>query len=98
MLVRIVKMNFRDDEVKNFQSLFEHYKEQIRNVDGCTHLQLLQDVKEPNIFFTYSWWNHENYLNAYRESKLFGKVWPQTKALFAAKPEAWTCESLHQLT
>ena len=97
MLVRIVKMSFRDDCVQGFMELFEQHKEQIRNVDGCQHLQLLQDSKQPSTFFTYSWWNNEESLNKYRESKLFGEVWPKTKMLFASKPEAWTCDSLHKL-
>ncbi|MGB0424798.1 MAG: putative quinol monooxygenase [Flavobacteriales bacterium] len=97
MLVRIVKMSFRDEEVQGFLRLFEQHKEQIRNVEGCQHLQLLQDAKQASTFFTYSWWNNEECLNNYRESELFGEVWPKTKALFASKPEAWTCDSLYKL-
>ena len=39
-------------------------------------------------FFTFSHWESEADLNAYRESALFGEVWPKTKALFYDKPQA----------
>ena len=98
MLVRIVKMNFRDEEIATFEKLFITYKELIRQADGCQHLQLLKDAKDRSIFFTYSWWQDEDCLNKYRKSELFGEVWSQTKVLFAEKPEAWSCESLHTLS
>jgi (4S)-4-hydroxy-5-phosphonooxypentane-2,3-dione isomerase len=35
-------------------------------------------------------------LNAYRESELFKFIWPRTKALFNAKPEAWTLHGISE--
>jgi heme-degrading monooxygenase HmoA len=59
---------------------------------GCMHVELLKEVKEGQIYFTRSIWHHENDLNNYRNSELFKGVWTDTKALFDAKPEAWTTE------
>jgi hypothetical protein len=33
----------------------------------------------------------------YRQSDTFGEVWPQTKALFSAPAEAWTCKEEYNL-
>ena len=97
MIIRIVKMVFREEEVAAFQRLFEERKALIRNFEGCTHLELWQDKAHPQTFFTYSWWASEAHLNAYRASHFFDDTWSLTKQKFAARPEAWTVESLHQL-
>ena len=90
MLVRVVKMTFRDDAVSTFKQLFEGRKQQIRHFDGCTHLELWQDRLHPNIFFTYSHWVHAEALENYRTSPFFAETWKQTKPLFSGKPEAWS--------
>ena len=74
--------------------IFNKYKEQIRNANGCTHLSLLQDKEESYVFFTYSKWDDEESLDAYRYSETFAEVWPQVKVIFAAPPEAWTVENI----
>lgn len=90
MIVRIVQMTFQPDEVANFQALFEERKERIRGFEGCHHLELWQDAHHSNIFFTYSKWESEDYLNHYRFSDFFKDTWNRTKALFAEKPQAWS--------
>jgi quinol monooxygenase YgiN len=90
MIKRIVKMEFRPDKVEDFKLIFKTSCSKIRARKGCRHVELLQDVKNPALFFTFSVWEEEADLNAYRESELFAKVWAATKALFNAKPEAWT--------
>ncbi|PZF73791.1 putative quinol monooxygenase [Taibaiella soli] len=90
MIVRIVQMNFRPEEVSNFEALFEERKQKIRTFEGCRHLELWQDAHDPNIFFTYSMWESEEHLNHYRFSEFFKDTWSKTKALFQAKPQAWS--------
>ena len=90
MIVRIVKMTFLPEKVEQFLEVFDAYKEYIRKQEGCTHLDLLKDIKSPNVFFTYSHWESEEYLNNYRDSELFSKVWGKTKTLFETKAEAWS--------
>jgi len=97
MLIRLVKMTFAPEKVADFETLFEATKEQIRNFEGCLHLELLNDIDTPNIFFTYSHWRSVEDLNRYRDSALFADVWPRTKVLFAAKPEAWSTTQKHIL-
>ena len=97
MIKRIVKMEFRPEEVEHFKALFNKNKEKIRNFQGCNHLELWQDVQNKSVFMTYSYWNSEKDLNNYRHSDLFKEVWSNTKILFAAKPIAWSVTVLHEL-
>jgi autoinducer 2-degrading protein len=90
MIIRIVKMTFDPEQIETFLGNFHARKQDIRAQDGCNHLQLLRDTHTPNIFMTYSWWDSEDHLNAYRHSDLFKDVWSKTKPLFIAKPEAWS--------
>ena len=83
-------MTFRENVVNDFLSLFEERKDLIRNFDGCNHLELWQDAHNPCVFFTYSKWLSEQHLDHYRFSELFKDTWTKTKALFAAKPAAWS--------
>ncbi|MCE9539496.1 MAG: antibiotic biosynthesis monooxygenase [Bacteroidetes bacterium] len=94
MIIRIVKMTFKPDKVADFSKIFDESKQYIRNMEGCSHLELFNDINSPTIFFTYSHWQSENDLNNYRNSELFKGVWGKTKILFAAKAEAWSVKSL----
>lgn len=92
MIQRIVKMTFRPEEVDNFLNLFEEVKHKIRGSEGCAGLTLLADIKQTNILFTYSYWQSEDDLNAYRDSELFASTWRDTKSKFASKAEAWSVQ------
>ncbi len=93
MITRIVKMTFKPEEVANFLKIFSESKQYIRNVEGCSQLELLNDISASAVFFTYSKWNTEKDLNNYRNSELFESVWAKTKILFAVKAEAWSLKS-----
>ena len=96
-MIRIVKMTFKKDQVQKFLNIFEASKEKIRHFEGCNYLELLQDRRDDRVFFTYSSWRDQHCLDAYRQSELFQEVWTQTKALFDAKPEAWSTDRKHEL-
>jgi heme-degrading monooxygenase HmoA len=85
-------MTFQLEKVDEFIHLFNESKELIRNMSGCMHLELLNDIHAKEIYFTYSYWNSEKDLNNYRNSEVFAHVWSKTKVLFTAKPEAWSVE------
>ena len=97
MLIRIVKMSFEESHIQAFLNNFETNKIKIRNFKGCQLLELYRDKNNQNIFFTYSYWQSENDLENYRQSKLFKAVWAKTKPLFNAKPEAWSLETMATL-
>ena len=89
MLIRIVKMTFVPEKVNSFISVFHEHKNLIASSTGCNGVELLRDISNPNIFFTYSKWTNENSLEKYRKSELFNEVWSDVKKWFADKPEAW---------
>ena len=97
MIVRIVKMTFKSEEVDHFLKLFAQYRHQIRQAEGCLYLELLQDQNDPTCIMTYSHWEKVENLDTYRHSDLFKEVWPQSKALFAQPAQAWTMDRPHRL-
>lgn len=90
MFVRIVKMSFHSKHINEFEEIFAVKKKLIRASKGCTLLELYQDKTNPELFFTYSYWEREEDLENYRNSSLFKNVWAKTKILFNDKPKAWS--------
>lgn len=90
MIVRIVRMEFDPEKVDAFLNHFNTYKSQIRHFPGVMHLELHRDAKLSNVFYTYSHWEDEAKLEAYRYSELFQNVWAETKILFIGKPLAYS--------
>lgn len=97
MLVRIVRMTFKESEIDTFKKVFEESKELIRGFEGCLELNLLQQKDQPTVFSTYSIWENEEALEKYRYSDLFKSTWTKTKILFDDKPIAYSFDRLHHL-
>ena len=96
MITRIVKITLKPDKVNDFMEIFRDVKETIAAFDGCHHVELLQDLHSPNIFFTYSIWEDEHYLDRYRFSEFFKETWIRSKRLFAAKADAWSVKLIER--
>ena len=92
MLTRIVKITFQEEKLPEFFKHFDSVKWKVATFPGCNGMKLLQDVSNPSIVMTYSVWDSEEALNNYRDSELFGELWPKIKPWFAAKAEAWSVE------
>ena len=90
MITRIVRMEFHPQHTEDFQTIFQNSCEAIRAMPGCLYLSLHREEQNPSVFFTLSKWNHPDDLENYRQSEVFLTTWAATKALFAAKPAAWT--------
>lgn len=90
MIIRIVRMHFTEAGVEEFLEIFNRNKEAIRNFPGCSHLQLLKDVKDETIYTTLSHWDKEESLEAYRKSELFASVWGRVKTLFSERTVAFS--------
>jgi quinol monooxygenase YgiN len=97
MIIRIVKLNFKKENISSFELLFKETKDTIIGFEGCSLLELYQDTHDPSIFFTYSQWETEQHLEAYRKSDFFRKVWGQTKLLFEDRADAWSVQKIHSL-
>lgn len=92
MFTRIVKMEFRAEEITSFLDNFETVKNSIRNFSGCCHLELWSDKTDPTVFFTHSIWQKESDLENYRNSALFKEIWATTKPKFRSKAAAWSVD------
>jgi heme oxygenase (mycobilin-producing) len=97
MLIRIVRMHFTEAGVEEFLEIFNANKTSIRNFPGCTHLQLLKDLNDPNTYTTLSHWADEQSLENYRKSELFGSVWGRVKTLFAERSQAFSLAKFIEL-
>ena len=83
-------MTFEPDKVQEFLAIFNESKLKIRLFPGCSHLELHRDFNDENIYTTFSMWDSQEAINAYRNSELFQSVWPRTKALFSKSPIAFS--------
>lgn len=90
-------MEFKEEFIPEFLDNFEKNKTIIRNFEGCSHLELYCDEDNPSIYFTYSYWDSDDSLQAYRSSGTFRKIWSETKPGFRKKAEAWSLKKLCSL-
>jgi len=98
MLIRVVRMTFEEDKVSDFLEIFNESKQHIRAFSGCNHLELMQDYHKENVYITYSYWENDEALDAYRQSELFESVWKDTRALFAASPVAFSMKKVMEVS
>ena len=92
MLVRVVQLTFKSEELDSFFEAFEVHKNKIAVFEGCRGMQLLQEIDNPCVIMTYSHWEDESALNTYRNSELFSSLWAKIKPKFSKKPLAWSHE------
>jgi hypothetical protein len=92
MLVRVVKLTFKEDALCAFYAEFEKHKQNITSFPGCQGMKLLKGIDDPTVIMTYSHWDDKEALDNYRESDLFSGLWTKIKPMFGAKPEAWSHE------
>lgn len=85
-------MSFHSKHISAFSEMFDEKKLLIRNFEGCRLLELYQDKQNPEIFFTYSYWETEKDLENYRNSDTFKSIWAKTKTFFNDKPQAWSVD------
>lgn len=75
MIIRIVKLIIDREKVDEFQLFFEKAKPSIGNFIGCSHVVLLKETKQGNVFFTYSHWkNTKTYLSGKPEAWSLNKI------------------------
>lgn len=83
-------MDFEQEKVEDFLSLFESVKDKIVAFPGCKHVELCRDSKIDHVFYTFSEWDSEEHLEDYRHSELFEDTWAKTKVYFSGKPLAYS--------
>jgi len=94
MITRIVKMTIAPEFLDEFLQVYGVSVPKIRSFAGCHQVELLHDVSQHNVVFTYSRWDSVAHLDDYRHSDFFAGVWKSAKKTFAAKAEAWSLENI----
>ena len=93
-ITRIVKMTFKPEHIKDFETFFISIKNKVANQPGCNGVKLLKEQENTGVFFTYSQWDSVEHLNAYRNTETFAQIWPTVKNWFSDKAQAWTVDEL----
>lgn len=83
-------MTFKPEKTNDFLAIFQETKDNIRNFDGCLHLELLKDYHQDHVYFTYSHWIDDKALKTYKNSSLFREIWEKTKIHFSGRPDAFS--------
>ena len=97
MVIRIVELHIQKDKLENVKLLLAEVAPKVRGMAGCTHLNILEDLYNSGHITTYSYWETEADLNAYRNSEVFKTFWAAIKPLFELPARAWSSDSLHYL-
>lgn len=93
-MVRIVKLTIDPEKASAFEGLFQERMMLIRHFPGCSHLALLKSHMPGGVFMTYSIWEDQQALDAYRHSGMFAEIWATIKPWFTGKPEAWSLDDI----
>lgn len=83
-------MDFKPEKTGEFITFFNTIKGKIANFPGCNHVELCKDAGFDHVLYTFSEWDDEAALEAYRKSALFEDAWTKTKAMFGGKPQAYS--------
>lgn len=90
MIIRIVELQFESDSASRAVKLVKDIAPKVRQSSGCLHLEILVDVRKGGHISTYSKWESEDHLNAYRDSQLFKNFWASVKPHFKVPARAWS--------
>lgn len=97
MIVRIVQLQFERSKSEWAKELVLNISSKVRSFSGCHHLEVLFDIHHPGRVVTYSHWDDELALNAYRDSEIFKTFWASIKPLFAEPAVARSMEISRRL-
>ncbi len=87
-VTRLVRIYFQPDKVDEFLAFYQQLRPQIARQPGCISVQLLRQANDPAAFATWSVWESQAALDAYRTSEFFRSFWPQVKTWFRQPAEA----------
>lgn len=90
MIRRIVRLEFDPAGVAEFTAFFAEHRQTIASFPGCVSLDLFKDAGLDHVYYTFSLWESEAALEAYRGSDTFARLWAFAKQRFAGKPLAYS--------
>ena len=85
-------MEINESDIDSYMALVQSVLDRIKNFKGCQSVNIFNDKDVPNRFFSYSTWESEEHLDAYRDSELFKITWSELKTFFKSPAQAWTVE------
>ncbi|NQV73783.1 antibiotic biosynthesis monooxygenase [bacterium] len=97
MIVRLVHLTIRADQVDAFLKLFERSKHKIKASPGCLHLELIGETDQPHKLSTLSRWDSVSALDEYRNSDFFRETWALSKTMFADRALAQSYQVVSEI-
>lgn len=94
MITRIVHLHIHVDRMEEALEILERNIASIRQMDGCSQVNLFRDTHRSGLLMSISVWQSEAHLNNYRHSAFFQDFWKQLKGTFAEPARAWSFEAL----
>jgi quinol monooxygenase YgiN len=94
MILRVVKMVVDQNKIDVFNHFMSNVKMEKIKLEGCVHYDHFGDKQYQNVFYSYTIWESERYLNKYRKSELFREVSSTLRSLCLTEPTAWTVENV----
>ena len=94
MIRRIVRLEFDPQRVAEFTAFFAQHRTTIATFPGCISLDIYKDAGLDHVYYTFSLWESEAALEAYRHSDTFNNLWSYAKQRFAGKPLAYSLVEL----
>ncbi|NQW28698.1 MAG: antibiotic biosynthesis monooxygenase [Flammeovirgaceae bacterium] len=98
MLLRIVRMEFKEPHTKEFLALFKKAAPVISSFEGCLKVNVFRDAEQINVVYTNSHWQSVEDLEKYRNSIFFQTTWEKAKKLFSGKPIAYSLVTVKEIT
>ncbi|GAB4282635.1 MAG: hypothetical protein Kow0068_07300 [Marinilabiliales bacterium] len=89
MITRIVKMEINEADIDSYLEKVQSVLDKIKSFDGCVSINILNDKEVSNRFFSYSTWESEEKLDAYRNSEWFKQIWSEIRQYFKSPAQAW---------
>lgn len=96
MIYRIVRLAFYPEKCSSFLEAFEKRRPLVVGFSGCRSLKLLNDAENSSVFYTFSCWENEAALEAYRSSEVFQSLWQTIKPWFSEKAQAWSMNPIYE--
>ena len=91
MIKRVVRLTLKDDaSINAFQEIYRSRNPFTKGVKGCREVKVLKDVDHDDVYYTFSIWDSNEDLEAYRQSNYFAETWPMVKAQLAKRAEAFS--------
>lgn len=95
MITRIIRFQTTmpfDDFVKYMNSI----KNEFTNIEGCKQLEVLQDKYNNDIYFIYTIWKNDRFLNKFRKSKFNKEFWNKVNEMSISAPQVWSVENIFE--